>query len=133
MALPYIKTESLFIQSSYDQYIIQFNLGLKCISFGISGYSLDHCDLADMAYIEAYRSVYMNFLPELLKRGHNIWSISCSWHANIAFNNFYESPLQRVPQGGNSMQHAVEAFVLRGEKVVDIDVEAWPANTPCAK
>ena len=58
---------------------------------------------------------------------------SCRIQFCYTFNNFYESPLQRVPQGGNSMQHAVEAFVLRGEKVVDIDVEAWPANTPCAK
>ena len=75
----------------------------------------------------------MKYLEKLLERGHNVWSISCSWHATAFMDNFFESVRERVPEGGRSMQSAVYDFVMKGEKVVDIDVEPWPANRACAR
>ena len=86
-----------------------------------------------MSTIEGYRSYYLNYLQKVLKSDHNIWSISCSWHAVIVFDEFYESPLQKVPETrGLTMQEAIFQFVFEGKKVLNIDVESWPANTACA-
>jgi len=54
----------------------------------------------------------MEYLHKILKADHNIWSISCSWHAVIQLDAFYESPLQKVPiTEGRTMQEAIFAFV----------------------
>ena len=86
-----------------------------------------------MAIIEDYRAYYLIFLKKLLEKGHNIWTISCSWHAVIQFDRFYESPLQKVPEtSGLTMQEAIYQFVFQNNKVLQIDVESWPANEACA-
>lgn len=86
-----------------------------------------------MQVVEGYRLYYLQFLNKLLERGHNIWTISCCWHATSEFDKFYESPLQKVPQTrGNTMQEAVYSFVFENNKVVDIDVDPWPMNAACA-
>ena len=64
---------------------------------GVSGFSLENCDSFTMSVIEGYRTYYMAFLQKLLNKGHNIWTISCAWHATAIFDDFYESPLQKVP------------------------------------
>lgn len=50
-----------------------------------------------MKAIEDYRDIYMKYLKEITLQGHNIWSISCSWHAVLYLDEFYDSPLQKVP------------------------------------
>ena len=75
----------------------------------------------------------MKFLEQVLERGHNVWSISCSWHATALFDKFYESPLQKVPEEiGLTMQEAAFKFIFEREKIVSIDVEPWPSNKACA-
>lgn len=75
----------------------------------------------------------MEYLKKLTQLGHNIWSISCSWHATALFDDFYESPLQKVPmETGYTMQEAVYQFVFEGKKVIELDLNSWPSNTPCA-
>lgn len=65
-----------------------------------------------MKAIESYRSFYLDYLYKLLKEGHNIWTISCSWHAVILFDRYYSSPLQKVPMNdGRTIQDAVIAFI----------------------
>lgn len=65
-----------------------------------------------MEVIEGYRSYYTKYIPKLIERGHSIWSISCSWHAVIPSDAFFNSPLQRVPMtSGRTMMQAAVAFV----------------------
>jgi hypothetical protein len=33
---------------------------------------------------------------------------------------------------GKTMQEAIYAYVFEGKKVLNIDVEPWPSNSPCA-
>jgi len=58
-----------------------------------------------MQQISEYHTYYMNYLNKILERGHNIWSIGCSWHSVLMFDSFYESPFQKVPHtSGETMQ-----------------------------
>jgi hypothetical protein len=75
----------------------------------------------------------MKYIRNVTMLGHNVWNIACSWHAVVFFDEFYESPLQRVPkETGSTMQTAIYKYVFEGKKVFDIDNLAWPANSPCA-
>ena len=86
-----------------------------------------------MSIIESYRSYYMAFLQKLLNKGHNIWTISCAWHATAIFDDFYQSPLEKVPEmKGLTMQEAIYKFVFEDSKVVEIDLVPWPENAACA-
>jgi hypothetical protein len=87
----------------------------------------------DLKIIEDYRQYYMEYLKKVTNLGHNVWSIACSWHAVVFFDNFYQSPLQKVPmENGLTMQEAIYQYVFAGNKVLNIDVQPWPSNTPCA-
>jgi len=49
-------------------------------------------------------------------------------------NAFYNSELNKVPfSTGNTVKNAIEQFVFGNERVINYDVEAWPANIGCAK
>jgi hypothetical protein len=87
-----------------------------------------------MDAIELYRAYYLEkFLPLLIKYGHSIWSISCSWHAGMIQSNIYNTPLQKVPKNdGRTMRNATEAFVFTNKRIEAVDLFPWPANTPCA-
>ena len=75
----------------------------------------------------------MVFLRKMLEKGHNVWSISCSWHAVSFFDKFYESPLQKVPETtGMTMQEAIYQYVFAKNKVLQIDLAPWPENAACA-
>lgn len=67
-----------------------------------------------MNAIELYRSLYIDkFVPNLLKWGHSLWSISCVWHAEMINGTIYDSPLQKVPKdNGPTMREAAENFVF---------------------
>ena len=88
-----------------------------------------------MGVIEFYRDFYLKYIDqEIVPRGHSIWTISCCWHAAAHFDKYYASDLQRVPMvKGYTMNDAVYNFVMKEEKVRQIDQDAWPANSPCAK
>lgn len=132
-AIPHLGVETLFLQSAYDHYIILFGGGIRCLTEGVSGYSLADCAETDLRVVEDYRQYYMNYLQRITSLGHNVWSIACSWHAVALFDNFYESPLQKVPmESGSTMQEAIYRYVFAGGKVVDIDLLPWPSNAPCA-
>lgn len=132
-AIPHLAVESLFLQSAYDHYIIRYGGNIRCLAEGSSGYSLEGCDVKDLKIIEGYRDYYMNYLKRITLLGHNVWSIACSWHAVMLFDDFYESPLQKVPmESGSTMQEAIFKYVFEGTKVIDIDLSPWPSNTPCA-
>lgn len=62
-----------------------------------------------MAIMEQYRLYYSTFfVPAIIKAGHNIWTISCSWHAELMNGTIYDSDKQRVPQKvGINMRGAV--------------------------
>ena len=73
------------------------------------------------------------FATRLVRLGHSMWSISCSWHAGMSFDEEYGSDLQRVPkEHGLTIKDAVEKFVLHDQKLEAVDIRPWPANTPCA-
>jgi hypothetical protein len=94
---------------------------------GVSGHSLAKCNEGTIGFIEKYRSYYLSFLRVLLERGHNVWTISCSWHAVSIFNYYYESPFQKVPESkGLTMQEAIYNFVFEKSKVIQIDTDPWP-------
>ena len=62
-----------------------------------------------------------------------MWSIACSNHVYANNTNFYVSDLQRVPEGsGLRVRDAVEAFVLEGARIWQVDALGWPENAPCA-
>jgi hypothetical protein len=64
----------------------------------------------------------MNYLKRVTLLGHNVWNIACSWHAVALYDEFYESPLQKVPmETGFTMQEAIYKYVFEGKKVLDID------------
>jgi hypothetical protein len=42
-AIPHLEVETLFLQSSYDQYIIYYGANIHCLTEGVSGYSLAGC------------------------------------------------------------------------------------------
>jgi hypothetical protein len=66
--------------------------------------------------------------------GAGIWSIACSNHVYACINLFYDSDFQKVPAVvGHTVRAAVEAFVFSNERVVNYDVQSWPANVGCAK
>ena len=45
-----------------------------------------------MNAIELYRSEYLErLLPNILRWGHSIWTISCSWHAEMINGTIYDS------------------------------------------
>lgn len=47
-------------------------------------------------------------LPNLLKWGHSIWTISCSWHAEMINGTIYDSQLQKVPKNdGRTLRNGV--------------------------
>ena len=126
----------LFIQSSYDSEVITSNLNINCLREGSTShfvFTLKECQADEMGQIEAYRQYYMKYSQEILRKGHNIWSISCSWHAGAFLDVFYESPLEKVPmQNGTTMQSAIYSFVMENQKIVEMDAVPWPKNTPCA-
>jgi hypothetical protein len=124
----------LFVESSYDQFIIEAVYQFHCLKDGVSGLTPKDCKDWQMEAIELYRSFYLErFLPLLLKWGHSIWSISCSWHAKLFDSVIYDSDLQKVPkEQGRTMRNATEAFVLEHKRIEAVDLFAWPANTPCA-
>jgi hypothetical protein len=130
---PTLPSKLLFVESSYDQFVIEA-LNIHCLTKGASGYSLKNCSNLQLDVIEIYRDYYLEkFLPKLLKYGHSIWTISCSWHAEMISDEVYDSPLQKVPKDtGRTMRSAVESFVFEGKRIEAIDFFAWPANTPCA-
>lgn len=79
---PTLRSPILFVEASYDQFVIQDTLQIKCLKHGVSGYTLKDCNNIQMNEIELYRSLYIDkFVPNLLKWGHSLWSISCVWHA----------------------------------------------------
>ena len=134
-ALPHLETTSLFLQSSYDQYIINYLMHFNCLKEGVSGYSLADCNSTQMGVIEFYRSYYLKYIDEqIIPKGHSIWTISCSWHAGAYIDKFYDDELQKVPMvKGYTMNDAVYDFVVKNAKVKQIDQDAWPGNAPCAK
>lgn len=96
---------------------------IKCLVEGDSGYSLKNCSQAELEAIEYYRTIYIdNVVPNLLKNGHSLWSISCSWHAEIINSTIYDSDLQRVPKNeGPTIRSVVESFVFEEKRTVAID------------
>lgn len=82
--------------------------GFKCLTQGKSGYTPSKCGDIQMNAIELYRSLYIDkFVPNLLKWGHSLWSISCVWHAEMINGTIYDSPLQKVPKdNGPTMREA---------------------------
>lgn len=131
---PTLTSPILFVESSYDQFVIEEAFKFKCLKRGVSGYTPKDCADWQMDAIELYRSFYLEkLLPKLLKYGHSIWSISCVWHSKLATGSIYDSPLQKVPKNdGRTIRNATEAFVFDNKRIEAIDLFAWPANTPCA-
>lgn len=122
------------MEASYDQFVIEAALDIKCLKHGASGYTPKDCNNIQLNAIELYRSLYIDkFVPNLLKWGHSLWSISCVWHAEMMNTTIYDSDLQKVPKGdGPRMRTAVEEFVFDHKRIVAVDLFPWPANTPCA-
>jgi hypothetical protein len=51
----------------------------------------------------------------------------------VQFNDFYDSPNQKVPgETGYTLREAVERFVFEEKRIYMVDSVAWPGNTPCA-
>jgi hypothetical protein len=42
-AIPQLGVETLFLQSSYDHYVIRYGGDIRCLAEGVSGYSLAAC------------------------------------------------------------------------------------------
>ena len=130
---PYLTKPLLFIESSYDQLIIE-GLGIKCPKKGKSGYTLKDCKDWELNAVEVYRDLYLElFATRLVAKGHSMWSISCCWHAGMSFDEEYGSSLQKVPKDtGLTIKDAVEKFVFENKRLEAVDIKSWPHNTPCA-
>lgn len=129
-----IEAPILMINSQYDSWSISNTLQIKCLQKGNSGYTLSHCSPSEKAYIETYRTAFNSFREDFVKYSNknSVWSISCSQHGYAYDDNFYDSPLQRIPgETGLSVRGALLGFV-RGERVAAWDEGAWPSNGPCA-
>lgn len=53
---PTLKTPILFVESSYDQFLIEDILHFKCLKRGMSGYTLKDCGDIALNVIEVYRA-----------------------------------------------------------------------------
>lgn len=106
---PYFSSKMLFVQSSYDHYVITNLLPFYCLTYGASGFTIDDCSDLQQSAIGLYRDFYLRKLvPRLYRLGHSFWSISCSWHAEINNSTIYDSPFQQVPKNsGNTIRKVV--------------------------
>ena len=58
-----------------------------------------------MDIIEGYRHKYLSFVGKLISYNHLIWTIDCSFHAILTFDEFYKSPNFKVPMtSGRTIQ-----------------------------
>lgn len=86
-----------------------------------------------MSIIEQYRQKYHNFLGKLISYNHLIWTIDCSFHAILTFDEYYESPNFKVPMAsGRTMQEAIYYWISKGTEIIEIDYVGWPHNNPCS-
>lgn len=83
-------------------------------------------------YRSSYKATLRNFMA--VNSDLSVWSIACSQHVYAFYDDFYDSPKQKIPTtNGKTVREAVEAFVLYDQKSINIDEVAWPGNTGCAK
>lgn len=87
-----------------------------------------------MAFIEKTRQSLLDFIEMWGKSTKNsVWTISCSTHMYLQYDNFYDSPNQKIPgDTGLTLREAVEKFVFDGERIFIVDSVAWPGNKRCA-
>ena len=125
----------MIITSQYDSWLIYNGTEIGCVTDGKVGKTLTNCSSSDFILIEKNRRILLDFLDMWAREDskNSVWAISCSTHMYLQFDDFYDSPNQKVPGvTGYKLREAVEKFVLEGEKIYMVDDVAWPGNALCA-
>ena len=89
-----------------------------------------------MDYIEDYRQAYRDLLYRWITKNQyvSVWSIACSQHVYAAYNDFYDSPHQKIPAlTGKTVKDAINSYVFENKLTIIYDEDGWPSNTGCAK
>jgi hypothetical protein len=104
----------LMIASQYDSEAIPTLLNINCLKNGATGKTLSGCNTTQIANIEQYRKIFLNFVTNFMHFSkNNVWSIACSQHVYAVWGEFYDSPLQKIPESsGSTVRAAVEKFVF---------------------
>ena len=130
-----IQGKVLLIASQYDSEAIPDILNIDCLKNGTTGKTLKDCNANQLTNIEQYRKVFVNFMNNFLHFSkNNVWSIACSQHVYAVWGEFYDNPLQKIPEStGQTVRGVIEEFVFEPLKRIElIDEGPWPANSACA-
>lgn len=126
----------LWLNWQYDEYIIKTVFNYSCLIEGTTGYTLKNCSSFDLVIFDLYRSVLSTqVVKPLIDGGHSVWSIACSWHSGIVYNDIYDSCKQKAPYYGSdkfTVKEAFESFVIDNKRIVAVDEYPWPSNKLCA-
>lgn len=117
----FLRGRFLVINSEYDSWSIPNILRIKCLSNGTSGFTLASCTFDQLQQIEQYRTFYKQTLAgfRAANPALSIWSIACSNHVYAFFDQFYNSPSQRIPAvTGRTVKDVVEEYVLAEHQVI---------------
>ena len=129
-----IESRALVIHSGYDSIMIKGILQIDCVSEGEVGDTLTGCNTDELAYIEGYRSKLLEYFNNFLMFSKNsVWAISCVHHTFIFNDTFYSNQREKAPAtNGITLRQACESFMFNQSKIVNIDLDPWPHNEPCA-
>ena len=132
----YLDTKMLWLNAQYDSFLLQNVLQVGCLlNSDPSTFSPKNCTPPELLLLDYYRGlVSTHVLRELAKQGHSIWSNACSWHGIAIDSEIYDNWRVKAPFYGRrrTAKQAVEDFVFKDQKVMDIDQFPWPSNRLCA-
>ena len=74
----------------------------------------------------------MKALNPLAEKGNSVWSNACGWHIGLLRDETYANEAFKTVDGSMTIQQAVEDYVFKGKKFVNIDKYSWPYHRECA-
>ena len=134
--IQYFDTKMLWLNAQYDSYITKNVLQVGCLlDSDPSTFTPKNCTPPELLLLDYYRGlISTHVLGELAKKGHSIWSNACSWHGIAADSEIYDNWRVKAPFYGRrrTAKQAVEDFVFKDQRIMDIDQFPWPSNRMCA-
>ena len=132
----HLNTKMLWLNSQYDFFMIKEIMKIDCLlETGPKVFSPKNCSPPEILIMDYYRGlINTHVLGELAKQGHSIWSNACSWHTVTVLSKIYDNWRVKAPFYGRrrTAKQAVEDFVFKNQKIMDIDRFPLPSNRLCA-